>query len=113
MFLSLNDKNEILKHLQNNTKTWKQLAEIYGVHKSTITHIKKQEKLISKFVQERSEVHGRKTLKKAEFPRMEKASYQWFIKQRKYHYPISSQILREKAKLFHQKYYPNTNFNAS
>lgn len=56
---------------------------------------------------------ARKTLRKAEYPRMETRLYAWFCKQRSRHVPISYEILSAKAKQFYIETYGNDNFRAS
>ncbi|KAK9711001.1 hypothetical protein QE152_g25704 [Popillia japonica] len=59
-----------------------------------------------------SEPGKRRTLRKAEYPRMEAELYSWFVKQRSKHVVISSEILAEKAKHLYMKHYGNDKFIA-
>lgn len=54
----------------------------------------------------------RKTLKLSVYQKMEKALYKWFLKQRERHTIITGEILKEKAKVLHAKFYTGS-FHAS
>lgn len=55
----------------------------------------------------------RKTLRSAEYPRMEKKLHSWLVNLRNRHVPVSEELLAAKAKQFYVKYYGRDNFNAS
>lgn len=97
-FLSLKDKSEIVEKIGKGVSV-SSLAKIYGVAKSTISGInKKRHNIIS---HQTIGVSKRKTLRKGEYPRMEKALYNWFIGQRTKNCPVSGEMLKEKAKKLH------------
>lgn len=52
-------------------------------------------------------------MKKAENPELEEALYTWFLQQRNNHIPISSEILKAKAKSFYVKMTGKDDFSAS
>jgi hypothetical protein len=54
----------------------------------------------------------RKTLKILVYPKMEKALYKWFLKQREQHAPINGDMINEKAKTLDAKFYESS-FRAS
>lgn len=56
---------------------------------------------------------NRKVMKKAENPELEEALYTWFLQQRNNHIPISSEILKAKAKFFYVKMTGKDDFSAS
>ncbi|KAJ8970485.1 hypothetical protein NQ314_001202 [Rhamnusium bicolor] len=57
----------------------------------------------------------RKVMRKAEHPEMEDALYTWFLKRRRRgnDVPISSEILRTKAKFFYREITGKDDFSAS
>lgn len=52
-------------------------------------------------------------MKKPENPDVEEALYTWFLQQRKNHIPVSSEVLRTKARFFYERITGKTNFQAS
>lgn len=113
-FLSIQDKSEILIKLSTGSSA-KVLSQQYGVYKSTIYRIKKNESAVKKFVSKCESGPGKRmTIKTAEYPRMEKALYSWFLKMRSKHVPVSTDLIREKAKSIHNKIKEGSGlFNAS
>ncbi|KAJ8929081.1 hypothetical protein NQ314_018280 [Rhamnusium bicolor] len=106
-------KCKILESIEK-THDVRQVAEIFGVRKSTVYDIKKNKEKIQSFVSRT--FHGvgkRKVMRKAEHPEMEDALYTWFLKQRGNYVPISSEILRTKAKLFYKEITGKDDFPAS
>lgn len=56
----------------------------------------------------------KRTLKKAEYPKMEIALHKWFVRQRELNLPISGDILKQKAIQLHERLCSNNEtFNAS
>lgn len=101
--LTIKDKADILKKLSAGFSI-NSLAKSFSVHRSTITRVKRNEHTIKKFVAHSESGPGkRKTLKSSEFPKMERALFKWFATQRANNLPITSDMLKEKAKLFHAK----------
>lgn len=112
-FLSLKLKQEIIKDLEKGVGATT-LAARHGVAKSTISDIKKnQAKIQSGILCQNISSLNRKTLKKAEYPRVEKALYNWFLKQRRKNLPVSGEMLKEKAKMLHGDFQETQGFNAS
>jgi hypothetical protein len=53
-------------------------------------------------------------MRSSDHPLLDAAVYEWFLQERSRHTPISGPILREKAKFFQTKIYPDlTDFKAS
>lgn len=110
--LTLKDKADILKRIDEGD-SHNTVARDYGVVKSTITKIKQSASKIKEYaVQTDSFPDRRVTLKKCEYPTMEKHLYDWILRQRSNNVPISESIVVAKAKLYHAKY-ENGSFNAS
>ncbi|KAJ8935412.1 hypothetical protein NQ314_012831 [Rhamnusium bicolor] len=111
--LSLKEKSTIIDELKKGI-TGKALAFKYGVGTSTISDIKKNADKIKGFVVQCVSGPGkRKTLRKAEYPRMESELHSWFVNLRNRHVPISSELLAAKAKQLYVQCYGNDKFNAS
>lgn len=101
--LTIKQKSEIL-HKISKGESVISLCKAYKVNKSTVCRIKKQKLAVDKFVANSENGPGtRCTLKAAEYPRMEKALYKWFLRQRKLNVPISGLIIREMARCLHTK----------
>lgn len=112
-FLSLEKKMEIIDLLKKGA-TSTSLMNKYGVAKSTIFAIKKQQRNIRSTTANTFSGSGkRKTLRSGEFIKMERALYKWFLKNRERNAPMSSNILKTKAKFFYEKIYKKTDFKAS
>lgn len=75
-FLPLKQKLEIAQKLEKGASV-SSLAKIYGVAKSTVSGIKKNARSI--ISHQAVGASKRKTLRKVEYPRMEKMLYKWFI----------------------------------
>lgn len=58
-------------------------------------------------------VGKRKILRHGDNPQVEEALMTWFIQQRNYHVPISSDLIKSKARYFHRKIVGHDNFSAS
>lgn len=112
-FLSLKQKCEILGELDKG-KSATFVVSQFGVGKSTVTCIKQNStKILAYSTQTESGTRKRKTLKMPEMPKMEKALFNWFCKQRERHAPISSVILSQKAMQLNGIYKECQHFNAS
>lgn len=55
---------------------------------------------------------NQRSLKKCEFPRMEKALFEWFLSQRNNHIPVNGMVLKAKALEIHNQMY-GSDFHAS
>lgn len=105
--LSLEDKCSILDRIEKGESA-AQLAREFNVGKSTISDIKRNSKKIKDFVASTEQgPSNRQTLKISHFPLIDQAVYAWFLQQRSRNMPISGELLREKAKFFQEKIYPN------
>ncbi|XP_054709506.1 jerky protein homolog-like [Uloborus diversus] len=103
--LSLGDKGKILKRLKNNEAASKLAAE-FGVGKSTISDIKKNEESIMKYLTGLESEQGsldRKSMKKSFDDKVGKALHMWFLQKRSSGHPISGPLLCEKALFFNEK----------
>ncbi|KAI4460402.1 hypothetical protein MML48_5g00002656 [Holotrichia oblita] len=74
-------------------KNLKTLAVIYESNKKALVS--------ASFSETTSKTRYR--IKNAAYPEMEKAVYSWFLLQRSKHVPVTSELLREKAKFFYQQ----------
>ncbi|XP_054729326.1 jerky protein homolog-like [Anastrepha obliqua] len=97
-FLTIDQKKEVLKKLSEGQPI-RQLAAPYNVGKSTISDIKSSGLKIDSYIA-RTEcgLGKRKTMRPAEFEKMEDHLYKWFVNARRNNAPISSEIIQEKAK---------------
>jgi hypothetical protein len=71
-----------------------QLAQEYGVGKSTISGLKKQKAAIESFMTNLDSTDGssmRKAMKLAEYTKLDDAVYKWFLQKRSTGEPISSE----------------------
>lgn len=103
--LSLGDKVKILKRLKNGEAGTK-LAVEFGVGKSTISDIKKNEESIMKYVTGLESEQGsldRKSMKKSFDDKVDKALHMWFLQKRSSGHPISGPLICEKAIFFNEK----------
>ncbi|XP_030753965.1 jerky protein homolog [Sitophilus oryzae] len=112
--LSLSDKAKILEDLKKVVGVTV-LSKEYGVAKSTICSIRNRRVNILKRINNTFNVPGKmKTcLRHSECPRMEKALYKWFLKQREKNLPVTGLMIQEKAKLLHNEYKESSSFHAS
>lgn len=79
---TISQKLEILKKFKSGDSI-NSICVNYKLHKSSVYRIIKQENSLKKFVRTTECGPGKRcTLKKAEYPRMEKMLYKWFVKQR-------------------------------
>lgn len=80
--LSLHEKAKLLDDYEKGLSVTA-LSRKYGIAKSTVCSIKNKKKNIINAVAHSSTRNQKRTLRKAEFPKMERALYRWFLKQRK------------------------------
>lgn len=112
--LTLYEKSKILEEHHNGMSVTA-LSKKYGVAKSTICAIKNKQTKITKVVREclKPNKSQKRTLKKAENPKMESALYKWFQMQREKNLPVSGEMLKHKALHFYEKFGKGEKFNAS
>lgn len=131
--LTLVEKCKILDYIDAGKST-RQAAENFNIPKSTVFEIKKNKDKIRTFISKSFQGTGRNTntyimlyeltfnvlflgkrkvIRKAEHPEVEIALYNWFLQQRNAHVPISSEILRAKAKQFYEQITGKKDFLAS
>lgn len=111
--LKLSEKAEIVEQLKKGVGVTV-LAKKYGVAKSTICAIRNRKDNILKKISNTFGGPGKiKTLRSSECPRMEKALYKWFLKQREKHIPVTALMIQEKAKSLHNVYKETPSFYAS
>lgn len=112
--LSLSDKCSILLRLDKGEAA-SSLAREFNVGKSTITDLKKNRmKILSYASASEAGTDKRQTMRTSNFPLLDDAIYEWFLQERTRHTPLSGPILKEKAKFFQMKIYPNeSDFKAS
>lgn len=88
------------------------ISKEFGIAKSTVSLIKKNELKIRSAFGASSALSNRKKQRKSNFPRTESALHKWFVKQRDQNVPINGNILIEKAKYYCTKF-DEGNFKAS
>lgn len=110
--LTLSDKSDIIKSLENGVSVTT-LSKKYDIAKSTVCAIKKNKINILKVTSKCAGRLKRKTLKQGEMPRMEKRLYRWFCKQRLKNLPVTSELLKAKAKLLQEAIKEGSDFSAS
>ena len=111
--LTLKEKCDILNTIEKGGGV-REIARKFNIPKSTVYDIKMNRKKIQNYVSRT--FHGvgkRKVMRKSENPKVEKALYTWFLQQRDNHVPISSEILRAKAKYFYKQLTGKEDFLAS
>lgn len=114
--LTLQQKLEVIERIKKGEKVSK-LAVEYGVGKATVSDIKRQEDKITAFMLKMNldSTQKRKTMRKPQDERVEKALYMWLTRERKKGNQVSGPLLMEKAKAFHKQLYgeDNDKFKAS
>jgi hypothetical protein len=110
--LSLLEKSEIIKSLDNG-ETVTNVSKKYGIAKSTVCAIRNRKQKIVKAVTQSCGVLKKKNLKPSKMPKMERRLFKWFCLQRLNHVPVSSAMVKEKAKILNEKFQENFNFTAS
>jgi len=111
--LNFQQKIEIINLLQNCAKP-KDICKKYQINKSTISRIKESKVKIEDFAQ-KSIIPLQKIKKnsKIDFPKTEKALYDWFVNQRLNNNIITNAILQRKALEFHAHLHSDIPFTAS
>ena len=103
--LSINSKLEVLDSVAKGVG-YSELCDKFGIGKSTITTLKKNEGKIREFAStlESKSISGdRKVMRLANDEELDKALYLWFIQKRSIGMPMSGPILCEKAKQFNEQ----------
>lgn len=113
-FLSLKDKAEILKRLEQGAIA-SCLAREYGVSKSTVSRFKKRKESIQQAV---TTIYPnnteRRTMRGTFHPKMEQALYKWYVQKTNQNIIISTTMLREQAHIFYNEFQEsNYSFSAS
>lgn len=113
-FLSLKDKAEILRRLDQGTLA-SNLAREYGISKSTISRFKKKRDCIQKAVTTTFPNNTeRRTMRGTLFKNTEAALHQWYLDQKQKNIKVTSSMLQEKAQIFYNECeVKNYSFNAS
>lgn len=108
--LNLQQKCEVLKKLDEGT-TSSALTKEYSVAKSTISYIKKhKDEILSQATSPQTNI-GKKNVRPAEYPELEKKLYEWFLSQRERNCQLNGNILKVKAKELFHKVYPDKEDN--
>lgn len=102
--LSLGDKVRILEKIENG-KQRKDIAEEYGIGKTTVHDIIKNKENIRRFVSsnKRYKLESRCLMREAQLEGLEKRLYDWFLEKRTLNVPISGPLLTEKAKALYKE----------
>lgn len=113
--LTLETKVKILKKLDEGVHG-KRLAIDFNVSESAISYIKSKKQFILDAVSDTYQEAKSKSLHKAEYPEMEANLYEWFLNKREKRCTLTGPIIKEQAKNFFCKVYPNkdkSEFHAS
>lgn len=114
-FLTLFEKSKIIADYQQGIRITN-LSKKYGIAKSTVCLIiKKKDKIMTVVNQSvRPSRITKRTLKNAEYPKMENALNKWFLRQRELNFPVTGDMLKHKALQLHQNLKKNNEtFTAS
>lgn len=95
-FLSLKDKMQILKKLENGEKQC-QLSKEYGIGSSTITRWKQNKKQMQRALRNNMNNSSRRTIRESCHPKMESALYTWCVQLQNMGAPVTGIMLRLKA----------------
>lgn len=110
--ISFDKKLKILEECKKSVNL-SVISQKYGIPKSSICTLKKNEhKIVENLKITNNGTKNRRSLKKGEFPRMEKALFDWFLNQRNKHIPVNGVILKAKALEIHNQIY-GSDFHAS
>uniref|UniRef100_A0A2S2R2Q4 Jerky-like n=1 Tax=Sipha flava TaxID=143950 RepID=A0A2S2R2Q4_9HEMI len=114
--LGFNQKLEIIKRLKNGENATN-IAQIYGVGRTTVNDIKRHAEKIKQHVlllqSNDGDVKSRKTMKPAKYEQLDNVLYQWFIQARSQGIPLSGPIIMAKASIINKKLDGDPNFKAS
>ena len=112
--LNMKDKCDILRKLENEDMSIKQLAQEYNVNRTTIHRIKVKKEQIEEFtLKHHGSLKIRKRIKVVKVPNIDKALYLWFLNQRSKKNIVTNEILRMKALEFHKTLDVEVPFEAS
>lgn len=109
--LSLEQKVEIIQQLERGVMA-KRIAQNFGVVESAISYIKKNKTKILASVADSVQDIKKKTLHKPQYEEMENQLYKWFEFQRSKQCPLSSDLIKAKAKDIFRKVYPEKDESA-
>lgn len=109
--LSLCEKSKVIEEYEKGVSV-SALARKYGIAKSTVCSIKNKKSKILAMLGQPLRSSRKCTLKKAEYPKMEKALYKWFRCQRERQARINGNLMKQRAIYYFNKYYTGR-FNAS
>ena len=101
--VSLETKLAILDRLKKG-EIQAQLASEYGVGKSTVANIKKNEEKIRNFATTMDSLamsKKRKVMRLADDDKLDQALFLWFVQKRSQNLPVSGPVLCEKAAIMH------------
>ena len=109
--LSIEQKLEIIELLKKGT-SYTIILEKYGIGRSTVSDIKKNESKLNEFKKKMTDkavkAVNTKTMKMGSHEKLDVALYIWFRQQRENNIPVSGPFLQEKAKLLFDKLYPDS-----
>ena len=105
--LSIESKLTVLDSVAKGVG-YSELCEKFGIGKSTITTLKKNEAKIREFASSKSISGSRKVMRLAKDEELDRALYLWFVQKRGIGMPISGTILCENAKQFNEQLYTCT-----
>ena len=105
--LTIEQKLDIFKLIATGT-SYTLISERYGIGRSTVVDIKKNQNKLEGFSKKMVDMGMKKakTMKIGEYQKLDEALYIWFRQQREKGMPVTGPILTEKARLF-PLLYPN------
>jgi len=111
--LSIKEKLEILRKLENNDKI-SDVAKIYNMTTRTIYRIKMEKENLELFANDRVDIESDiKRMKKSRVPTVEKLLYAWFVNQREKKNQVTNCELQAKAMEIHRTCDSNVKFESS
>ena len=110
--MSIKDKYQALKKIEDGTKTKNSVADEYGVAKNTLsTCIANKNKIYATY--ESGEISAKRNkMKKSDYNDLDKAVFIWFRNARANNIPVAGALVQEKARSLAQNL-DLTDFNAS
>ena len=99
--LSLSDRVAVIR--ESASKSQRDLAQQYGVEKSTIQGILKRKAEILEAYEVNQSPDRKRVCRRTENEDLDKATHEWFQRVRSQNVPVSGPMLQEKAKQFASK----------
>lgn len=114
VYISLQDKLNIIKSLENKSEKVTTLANEYHISPSTVSGFKKQRESLKDIENLNSKIlKKRKAIKPVHNAELEKALIMWFNEKRLLGEPVSGPLIREKALILNEQLNGSDKFTAS